>query len=66
MPPPTNPALPPPSTFAQQELHYAVVALQARGWVVSDAREDGQTLTLIARRTIPGNPIDLSQLRAGG
>lgn len=53
----TPPANTSPQTFAEQELHMVRIVLTARGWEVSDAREDGDVLTIIARRKLSGRPL---------
>lgn len=53
--PPAQPAA--PLTFSEQELKLVTIVLQARGWIVSDAREDAGGLTIIARKIIQHVPI---------
>lgn len=53
-PPASQPA---PLTFAEQELKLVTIVLQARGWIVTDAREDAGGLTIIARKPIQHLPI---------
>lgn len=51
-----------PRTFAEQELALITVVLKARGWTVTDARQDGDQLTLFAQRRVAANLLTVDDL----
>jgi hypothetical protein len=59
---PTDPR-PAPLTAAQREIAMIRVVLEARGWTVLDARQEGDTLRLIANRTFTTEPMNLANMR---
>lgn len=46
-----TPPIKAPLTLEEQELQMVAVVLQARGWLIAEQRKDGDTVTIIARRT---------------
>lgn len=56
---PTDPT-PPDAT--EQEMRLITLALNARGWIVTDLRRDGQTVHLYARRDFPHADLTIADV----
>ncbi len=57
---------PAPITVAEQELRMVTIVLQARGWLITDSRQDPSGLTIIARKLATAQPLTMEDLRARG
>lgn len=51
-----------PHSLTEQEIRLVTLALNARGWTVTDTRMDGTDVVLLARRRFSGEPFTQAEL----